>query len=109
MYQPQKRSCKHIVIALSIYFVIGVACANLLQTNFANLIDSNIPFMKSLMQNTSYPLYLLAMYAFGILAPCLINIIYTKIYQTFTIKNTKNNHKDNSKIIGTTEKFEIKN
>ncbi|MBR1984699.1 MAG: hypothetical protein IKA31_03075, partial [Clostridia bacterium] len=68
-----------VIICYSIYFVIAVTVGNLTQTNYCNLLYSNIPFMQSLLDSLGYIPYLICMYIIGISVPTLLLLIKTFI------------------------------
>ncbi len=46
-YTPKKQYVKAWVICFSAYFILATTCAHLLNTNYFNLLESNIPLMES--------------------------------------------------------------
>jgi uncharacterized membrane protein YwaF len=62
MYKPSLKDVKWIVISFAIYFATATIIANMLDTNYANLLFNNFPPMESLRLKVTYPIYLLAMY-----------------------------------------------
>jgi len=65
-YNFKKNSLIHVVIGFSIYAVVMIPLAHILQTNFCNILESNIAFMESLRINVGQILYTIIMYILSI-------------------------------------------
>jgi len=65
----------YVVIGFAIYAIVGVSVAHLTNTNFCNLLESNIPFMESFRQHVGQVIYTIAM-SFMLFSPlCYFNIL----------------------------------
>lgn len=73
-----------VIICYSIYFVVGVTFSNITQTNYCNLLYSNIGFMQKFLEAFGYIPYLIFMYIFGTGVPAII--LYVK---NFIFKRSK--------------------
>ena len=81
-FNPKYSQIKWVIIIYSIYAAIAILFANLLQVNFTNLIESNIPFMQSLLDNYGIVIYTIVMYLvglIGLLIGLMISLHITKI------------------------------
>ena len=65
MFKLTKKSFIYVLIGFSLYALFGVTFAHLLQTNYCNLLVSNIGFMETLRVNVGQVLYTIIMYLLG--------------------------------------------
>lgn len=84
-----KKDLLSVIICYSTYFVVAVTLGNLTQTNYCNLLYSNITFMQSLLDAIGYIPYLIIMYVFGIGVPSLLLLIKNFLHKR--INNNENN------------------
>lgn len=85
-YKPcVKRDIITVVVCYLSYFVVAVTMANLLNTNYCNLLYSNIPFMQAFLEWAGYIPYLMLMVTAGLGVPMvlilLVNFICKKWQQ----------------------------
>ena len=72
MFKITKKSFLHVVIGISIYAAIGLTVAHLTDTNYCNLLHSNIPFMENFRVNAGQVLYTIAMWIIGVGGGCIV-------------------------------------
>lgn len=61
----------YVVIGFVLYAIFGVTMAHLTNTNFCNLLESNIPFMETFRQNVGQVLYTIVMFLIGVVGGCV--------------------------------------
>lgn len=66
LYKPKKVDFLYATLGILLYGAIAVPVAHALDTNFCNLLHSNIPFMETLRINTSQAFYTFIMFVVGI-------------------------------------------
>lgn len=77
--KPKKDIIK-ILFCFSIYFVVLVTLANVTQTNYTNMLYSNIPFMQAWLDFAGYIPYVFTMYLIGIGIP-IATVFITNLIQ----------------------------
>lgn len=82
-YNFDKKCYLHVLIGFTLYAVIMIPCAYLMDTNFCNILESNIPFMESLRLQVGQVAYTIIMYLISIIGgvaivsiPLLINKLF---------------------------------
>jgi len=65
-YKFKKQNFIHVLIGFTIYAVVMLPFAYILQTNFCNILESNIPFMESFRLLAGQIVYTTVMFAFAI-------------------------------------------
>lgn len=78
LFKPDKFCYLYAIIGLSIYALVAIPAANILDINFCNLLHSNIPFMESLRGMAGQVIYLIVMYAFAVGVSC-ITLCFTRL------------------------------
>ncbi len=66
LYKPSYKDFKYVIIAFTIYFLIAVPSAHLLNTNFTNLLRSEVPFIRKFINTYGHAIYTPLVYVFGI-------------------------------------------
>ena len=82
MFKVLKNELIYVVIGLVAYAIIAVPIAHLINTNFCNILTSNIGIMETLRVNAGQVVYTIVLFMFGIgagISLCLINIGINKL------------------------------
>ena len=82
MFKMKKQELVYVLIGIVVYGLIAVPIAHIIDTNFCNILTSNIGFMETLRVNAGQIVYTIIMFIFGIVAGlglCLINIGINKL------------------------------
>lgn len=83
-FKLTKKSLFHVVVGFVIYSVVAVSFAHILNTNFCNILESNIAFMEDFRLKAGQIIYTIVMFLFGIsasVAVCLINLGVYKLLE----------------------------
>jgi len=75
MFKISKKSFIHVLIGFSIYALLAVPLAHVLNTNYCNILTSNIPFMESLRLKVGQIIYTIVMFLFAISASFMLILI----------------------------------
>ena len=67
-YKFKKDNYKHVIIGFSLYAIIMVPLAHILDTNFCDILHTSIPFLESFRLFAGQILYTVSFYLFSILA-----------------------------------------
>ncbi len=87
LYKPSKRDYIYVIVWITSYALVAIPLAHILDTNFCNLLTSNIPFMETLRLNAGQFVYTMVMVLFGLVGGELIVLVSNLIYKK--IKNRK--------------------
>ncbi len=83
LYKPSKDDFLYAFIGIGAYVLVAIPLAHILNTNFCNLLTSNIPFMETFRQNYGQVVYTIAMILFGIgggeVIVLIPNLIFKKV------------------------------
>lgn len=66
IYKPKKIDYFYATLGISIYAIVAIPMAHILNVNFCNLLSSNIPFMETLRLNLGQVFYTFTMIIVGI-------------------------------------------
>ena len=83
MPKIDKKSYLYVLIAITVYAAVAIPLANLTNTNYCNLLHTDIAILEKLRINFGQVIYLLTLYLIGVLGGCLI----CKVYSLFHRKN----------------------
>lgn len=82
LYLPSKKDFIFVPIGILGYAIIAIPLAHILNVNFCNILDSNIPFMETLRVNAGQVVYTIVLILVGVIGGELIvlfsNLIYNK-------------------------------
>ncbi len=81
MFKPKLKHALGIFVLYTIYAILAIIFANVLDVNFTNLLQSNIGFMQLFLDNYGKILYTIVMYLFGLFgleAGLLISVFVSK-------------------------------
>ena len=90
VYKPQKSDFLWGSLAFLGWAILALSMAYALNTNYTNILHSNIPFMETLRLNCGQVLYTIVMFTFGLGAFNLILLLYRITYNAIVKKKTKN-------------------
>lgn len=76
IYRPQKSDLKYYSIAFSIYAVSTIVLGHLLNTNYCNILHSNIQILENIRQTAGQLVYTIILIVFGLGAGLLFDYIY---------------------------------
>lgn len=85
-----KRDIIYSIIAYTIFAVCAITLGNITQTNYTNVLHSNIPFMQALLDKCGYVIYLIVFYIAGIGLPSLV-VFITHLIQNKGVKKNDSN------------------
>ena len=86
MFKLNKYCFAHVVIGISLYGVVALSFAYILNTNYCNLLVSIIDFVEEWRQNIGHVPYVIGVYLFGVGLECLV--CWAKLlFQRIAIKN----------------------
>ena len=83
-YNFDKYSFLHVVIGISVYAIIALTVAYSTNTNYCNILTSNIQFMENIRTCFGQVAYTLILYLIGLLGGfviCGVNIIFNKSFR----------------------------
>ena len=90
-YKINYKSLIYVLIGFTLYMAVVVPVTHLTQTNFCNMLFSNIPFMENLRQSVGQIIYTIVMYLIGVAGGCAMCLIYIGcIKLLFKLKNKDN-------------------
>lgn len=75
MFNVSKKSFIHILIGFTIYALVAIPLAHLLDTNYCNILTSNIGFMENLRLSVGQIIYTIVMFLFAISASFVLILI----------------------------------
>lgn len=75
MFKLNKNSFIHVLIGFTAYVLIAVPMAYIIDTNFCNILTSNIGFMESLRVNAGQIIYTIVMFLFAISASFVLILV----------------------------------
>lgn len=75
MFKVSKKSFVHVLIGFSAYALIAIPLAHVLDTNYCNILTSNIGFMENLRLNAGQIIYTIVMFLFAISASFVLILI----------------------------------
>ena len=75
MFKLNKHCFIHVVIGISIYGVVALCFAHILDTNYCNMLTSQIDFVEVWRQKIGQVPYVLGVYLFGIVLCCLVSLV----------------------------------
>lgn len=97
-FNPQFNQIKWTSLAYTIYFIIAVAMAHALQTNYVNLLENNISILQHINVTYGVVVYSLTMYIIGVggtaLGIIISKLIYNAVHKS---KQKKENLKTTTK------------
>ena len=82
VYKPKKSDFLWASVAFSLYAILAVTMAHVLQVNFTNLLESNIPFMEAFRVKFGQVLYTILMYIVGVGCVNLVLFLYRIIFNS---------------------------
>ena len=86
MFKLNKSCFMHIVIGISLYGVVALSFAYILDANYCNLLVSDIDFVEKWRQNIGQVPYVIGVYLFGVGLECLV-CGAKLLFQRIAIKN----------------------
>ena len=78
-YKFKKENFIHVLIGFSLYAIISVPMAYVLNTNFCNILEGNVPIIESFRLFVGQIWYTIALYTFSIVAGTVIVALQGKI------------------------------
>lgn len=75
MFKVSKKSFVYVLIGFTIYAIVAVPMAYVLNTNFCNILTSNIGFMESLRLSVGQIIYTIVMFLFAISASFVLILL----------------------------------
>ena len=88
VYKPKLSDFLWASVAFSLYAILAITMAHVLQVNFTNLLESNIPFMEAFRVRFGQILYTILMYILGVGGVNLVLLVYRLVYN-YKVKKKK--------------------
>ena len=75
LYHPSKKDFLYVFVGISVYAVVAISMAHILNVNFCNILRSNISFMEALRQSRGQVVYTLVMIITGLVGGEVIVLV----------------------------------
>lgn len=75
MFKVSKKSFIHVLIGFTVYGLIAIPMAHILDTNYCNILTSNIGFMEALRLSVGQIIYTIVMFLFAISASFVLLLV----------------------------------